>query len=130
MSKVELSDRVADLIADLRLGTDAQLLVRLHVRQVARVELAETAYAIAAFRDEHGGKYPAKLAELVPKYAAVVPTDPFTDGQEFRYKPNEKGYLLYSVGENGKDEGGREPWDKPSGDDVTLHMPHKADDDR
>jgi hypothetical protein len=34
-----------------------------------------------------------------------------------------KGYLLYSVGVNRKDEGGRGYEDDPPGDDLTVRMP-------
>jgi hypothetical protein len=34
-----------------------------------------------------------------------------------------KGYLLYSVGVNGKDDGGRQFDDDPPGDDLSVRMP-------
>jgi hypothetical protein len=58
----------------------------------------------------------------VPTYLAAVPTDPF-DGQPLRYKKLAKGYIVYSVGENGKDDGGdqtvsaRTGWKTP---DITF----------
>ena len=39
------------------------------------------------------------------------------------YKPEGKGYLFYSVGPNGKDDGGRWYYDDPPGDDPSVHMP-------
>jgi hypothetical protein len=45
---------------------------------------------------------------LVPKFLPAIPTDPF-DGHSLRYKKLAKGYVVYSVGEDGKDDGGVEP---------------------
>jgi len=49
---------------------------------------------------------PAELAVLVPQYLNEVPIDPF-DGQPIRYRRTEAGYLLYSIMEDGQDNGGR-----------------------
>jgi hypothetical protein len=79
------------------------------------------AFALAAYRKDHG-RYPAKLEALAPKYLPQVPQDLFS-GKGLIYRPTEKGYLLYSVGPNGKDEQGRS-WDSnPPGDDVAVRMP-------
>ena len=66
--------------------------------------------------------YPEKLAALAANYLAAVPDDLFS-GKPLLYKPTEKGYLFYSVGPNGKDDGGRSPNDHPPGDDVGVQMP-------
>src|SRR5262249_5839513 len=79
------------------------------------------AFALAAYRSEHG-RYPAKLNELAPKYLAKVPGDLFS-GKALVYRPSEKGYLLYSVGVNGKDDEGRGDDDDPPGDDLAVRMP-------
>lgn len=79
------------------------------------------AFALAAYRKDTG-KYPAQLADLAPKYLATVPDDIFT-GKPLIYKPTEKGYLFYSVGANGKDDGGRWHDDSPPGDDPGVRMP-------
>jgi hypothetical protein len=42
---------------------------------------------------------------LVPQYLASVPVDPF-DGLPVRYKVLPTGYVVYSLGTNGKDDGG------------------------
>jgi hypothetical protein len=66
------------------------------------------AFALAGYRADHMGKYPPTLAELAPAYIDVLPKDPFTDG-DLHYKSDGEGYLLYSVGPNGKDDGGLGP---------------------
>ena len=63
------------------------------------------------------GRYPQTLADLAPAYLKAVPTDIFT-GKDFVYKPLENGYTLYSVGENGIDNGGETG--KPGCDDMTV----------
>ncbi len=90
--------------------------------RVAQVERnLHVAFAMAAYRAD-AGRYPAKLADLAPKYLAAVPDDLFA-GKPLIYKPEGKGYLFYSVGVNGKDDGGRWYDDDPPGDDPGVRMP-------
>jgi hypothetical protein len=79
------------------------------------------AFALAAYRADHG-RYPANLEELAPKYLPRVPEDLFSGGPLI-YRPEEGGYLLYSVGANGLDEDGRWMDDDPPGDDPRVRMP-------
>ena len=50
-------------------------------------------------------KYPAALAELVPKYLAKVPHE-VVSSEPMRYRAENGGYVLWSAGWDGKDEGG------------------------
>ena len=75
------------------------------------LNVTKLAFALAEYRARHGS-YPAKLADLVPKHVAAIPKDVFSGG-ELLYKPEGDGYLLYSVGPNGKDDGGRNQNDDP-----------------
>jgi hypothetical protein len=52
------------------------------------------------------GKYPEILSVLVPEILKEEPLDPIT-GQPLIYKANEKGFIVYSVGFNKKDDEGR-----------------------
>jgi hypothetical protein len=79
------------------------------------------AIALAAYQCDNG-RYGEKLDDLAPKYLASVPEDLFT-GKPLVYRPLGNGYVLYSVGVNGKDEGGRSAGDDPSGDDLSVRMP-------
>jgi hypothetical protein len=79
------------------------------------------AFALAAHRRDTG-RYPAKLDDLLPRYLAEIPTDIFS-GRTLTYRPAENGYLLYSVGVNGKDEEGHSPDDNPPGDDLRVRIP-------
>jgi hypothetical protein len=81
----------------------------------------EVAFAMQAYRAD-AGRYPAKLADLAPKYLAAVPDDLFA-GRPLIYKPTETGYLFYSVGPNGKDDDGRWYTDDPPGDDPGVRLP-------
>ena len=88
-----------------------------------RAELAPLAFSLAAYRADHSS-YPAKLRDLVPKYAAEIPTDVFT-GSDLHYKPSGDGYLLYSVGPNAKDDGGKETGNDKEGkgwDDIVVRI--------
>ena len=53
------------------------------------------------------GRLPAQLSELVPEYLAALPHD-FMSGKALLYhlRPGENDFVLYSVGEDGKDDGG------------------------
>jgi len=68
------------------------------------------ALALRAYRVEHGA-YPAKLSALVPAYLSSIPGDPFVSSGPLRYKPSSPGYILYSIGPDGKDDGGKPIFD-------------------
>jgi hypothetical protein len=100
-------------------------------RGAMQFELTRLAFALAAYRADHGS-YPAKLADLAPKYVAEVPKDIFS-AADLHYKQERGGYLLYSVGPNGKDDGGkgrddrREPEDfNQDWDDIAVRVPGPA----
>ncbi len=81
------------------------------------------AFALAAYHADQG-KYPASLADLSPKYLKQVPDDLFS-GKPLIYTPADGGFLLYSVGVNGADDGGRSFGDDPKGDDLVVRVPRK-----
>jgi hypothetical protein len=78
------------------------------------------AFALEWYRGEKGN-YPRKLDALTPRYMKEIPRDMFS-GKALIYRPTAEGYLLYSVGPNGRDDGGR-GYDDPPGDDVSVRMP-------
>ena len=61
--------------------------------------------AVERFRMKHG-KWPAKLADVVPEFLARVPTDPF-DGTPLKMVRTSDGVIVYSVGMDGVDNGGK-----------------------
>jgi hypothetical protein len=72
------------------------------------------------------GTLPQNLAELVPSHLEAVTLDPFSN-RPFIYQIERTGFKLYSVGPDGKDNGGvsigRSSADVPSGD-VLLDSPY------
>jgi len=79
---------------------------QLELRHLADCRTARTALAVERYRLPRN-KLPQALDELVPTYLDAVPTDPF-DGQALRYSVLAQGYVIYSIGEDGNDDGGTE----------------------
>ena len=52
------------------------------------------------------GTYPEDLDAIVPELGGSLPVDPFT-GKPYQYQPSDDGSLLYSIGQNLIDDGGR-----------------------
>jgi hypothetical protein len=55
------------------------------------------------------GRYPDSLDELVPGLVPAVPIDPFS-GDPLVYRRDGEGFVVYSLGSNQKDDGGRSTW--------------------
>jgi hypothetical protein len=74
-------------------------------RIVVARQIVITAIALKRYQLRHG-VYPPELAALAPEFAAEIIDDPM-DGKPLRYHLNSDGtYVLYSVGDDGKDDGG------------------------
>jgi hypothetical protein len=65
---------------------------------------ATVALAAERFRRDHNC-WPMTLDELVAKYISAVPIDPF-DFQLLRYRTNDDGAVIYSVGPDKADDQG------------------------
>ncbi len=74
-------------------------------RLAARAAAAQGALAVERYRLENG-KVPGQWAELAPAYIAAPVQDPFTKDSPVILRPTDNGYVVYSVGQNGKDDGG------------------------
>ncbi len=72
------------------------------VRVDANVAGVRTLLALAAYKDRFGS-YPASLNALEKRLGWNLPKDPFS-GKDLLYRPKGKGFILYSVGENLKDD--------------------------
>jgi hypothetical protein len=68
--------------------------------ETARIGLAARIYQAREKR------FPAAIADLVPDILPREPLDPFT-GKPFVYRVDQNGLLVYSLGSNEKDDGGR-----------------------
>jgi hypothetical protein len=69
-----------------------------------QIQASATMLALKAYQLTYGRR-PAELKELVPQFLPALPVDDF-DGKPLRYHAEKK--LLYSVGKDGKDDGGTE----------------------
>ena len=82
----------------------------------ARLRLTACAAAVHGFRLSKG-RYPATLTEAG---VSDLNSDPFTGGK-FVYRTSEQGFLVYSSGPDGKDDGGRRATDNdPDHGDISL----------
>ena len=72
-----------------------------------RRRAAITAMAVQKFRLAQNGALVERLEELVPRFLPSVPLDPY-DGQPLRYKRLSSGFVVYSIGADGRDNGGLE----------------------
>jgi hypothetical protein len=74
------------------------------------------------------GEYPENLGVLVPGILSEVPVDPFT-GKPFAYRREGAGFIVYSLGSNEKDDGGRSTYNitklvMERDDDFSWQEPH------
>jgi hypothetical protein len=97
-------------------------------RSTTRLQLAQTAYALAGYRAKFGS-YPQGLSQLAPKYIPKVPRDLYS-GHSFRYFGDSDDFLLYSVGTNGQDDSGLTFDSIPRGDDIVVDTRPKMDNDQ
>lgn len=74
-------------------------------------QLSRLGIAVAACQKQQGD-FPDSLEGLVPAYLAELPNDPYT-GKPFVYRIDNEGALVYSLGKNLKDDGGK-PLDEDS----------------
>lgn len=81
-----------------------QAWIKYAVNQVEN-DLLMISFALRAYKADHG-KYPAGLNELTPKYLKAIPDDPFSAKGIYGYNVTGKSYTLYSIGPDGKDDGG------------------------
>ncbi len=92
----------------------------------ARMRHTTALVAIAAteFRITHDS-LPEKADVLVPKLLPFLAKDVFVDKSRLRYSVKNDGIAIYSVGPNGKDDGGPGPdmgKDQPKNDDVGIFL--------
>jgi hypothetical protein len=101
-------------------------------KDIARRDVAQCGIAAELYRLDHGA-YPESLDALAPKYLAALPNDTFS-GQPLLFKSLPDGILIYSVGPNGRDDGGANdefitrpgPVPKSPADDIAWHVERKA----
>ena len=94
------------------------------LRVKGALQTAETALAIERYRLKHDS-LPDTLQALVPEFIETIYLDPF-DGKPIRYVKYEDGYMLYTIGEDGIDNGGldREQMSKKLGGTSSKEYDH------
>ncbi len=104
---------------DWRFGMSAQSLASLSLAMVKSMRgetdrsMVLCAIALKRYSLRHG-KPASDLSVLVPEFLPSVPTD-YMDGKPMKYRLNTDGtWLLYSVGDDGHDDGGDPSPAKPS----------------
>lgn len=79
--------------------------VVLYARCTAQANCVRVALAAERFRLERG-QFPDQAANLVPGFLAAIPEDPF-DGQPLRYRRTVDGVVIYTIGDDMVDDGGK-----------------------
>jgi hypothetical protein len=90
----------------------------------AQHRLAQVGLALHRYRAKHG-RIPEKLDDLTTEFLSVVPRDPF-DNQPLRYKLTDSGCVVYSIGRDLIDDGGKRLDQMKSGDlvfEVRIQKP-------
>jgi len=95
---------------------DLNASIRAMWEQIAMVRLLGIAIELLHLRNRKGS-LPGDLADLSPVFLKSIPPDPFTE-KAFLFRDRR----LYSVGCNGKDDGGKRGGDKGEYDDVVFEF--------
>jgi hypothetical protein len=104
--------------------TSSGILGRAMLAEVA-ARITTTAIALKRYQQQKGS-YPQELSLLVPDFLAAVPNDP-VDGKPLRYRLQAYGtFRLYSIGENGVDDGGEVSIGQDTGETVPSWLDKKA----
>lgn len=119
--KEQLRNTVTDAVTNVILSTLTPAMagaVKTDRHLKAFFELVDLGLALRAYNFDHG-RYPDALDALVPDYVEAVPAD-FATGEPMHYQRKGDGFLLYSVGRDGEDDGGRH--DMQDGD-IVVQVP-------
>jgi len=84
---------------------------------IAHLRIIRAALGVEHWRLAHNGNVPDSLAKLAPDCFPAIPNDPF-DEKPLRYKKLAHGYVIYSIGSDLTDDGGKE---KPADAKETDH---------
>lgn len=81
--------------------------------------------ALRAYKLDNG-QYPVKLTDLTSKYLSKLPDDPFAMKGTFQYKRSGGKYIIYSIGPDGRDDGGKAVFDPSQPKDEQYLVDHKS----
>jgi hypothetical protein len=90
--------------------TSIQRMLMYCLKDNALAGAVEIGIANVIFRKQNG-RYINELSELIPKILSALPIDPFT-GKNYIYRKTDTGFIVYSVGENMRDDGGIDRYSK------------------
>jgi hypothetical protein len=76
------------------------------LRRDTTVRLLQTDSALRLYQQDHGDSLPTSLADLVPKYLPQIPIDSYSQSPLI-YRATNEGFVLYSVGHDKTDDGGK-----------------------
>jgi hypothetical protein len=112
-SAAEISQEAGDLLFTT-VSAAYLTVIESETRTRVHADLRDMAWALAEYRNDRG-EYPPALKNLAPKYMPEIPKDPFAtvSDADYHYLRRGAGYLLYSVGPDGRDDGGRNRSDDP-----------------
>ncbi|MDG2012249.1 MAG: hypothetical protein P8J33_02010 [Pirellulaceae bacterium] len=96
---------IGNLLAAMLMPAGASL-VRADFDVSTQDQLSEIAFAVSGYRSKYH-KLPASLTMLVPEFLEQVELDQFDVG-DIQYRFNETGFMVYSFGADGSDNGGRD----------------------
>ncbi|MCG8586208.1 MAG: hypothetical protein MI757_15990 [Pirellulales bacterium] len=115
------SERFSDVMTALLLPAVTSVF-QVERRTEMERQMTDTAIALKLFHNKHG-KYPARVTELVPDYIEAVPKDVWTKDAPVRYRRAGDGYVLYSIGRDGNDQGGPSDDEESDSDDRGFRVP-------
>jgi tetratricopeptide (TPR) repeat protein len=103
LTPAERADALRVLTNQSDFGTADGLVVS-EANHATHSQLMHLALALGRYRLAEG-QYPAALDALVPRFVPELPADAFGN-ETLDYRKTDKGFLLYSYGLNGVDDGG------------------------
>ena len=74
--------------------------------ETAFIRCARSVVAVERYRLDHAGALSPRIEDLAPAYLDASPIDPFS-GRPLRFVATSSGYIVYSVGRDRRDQGGR-----------------------
>jgi hypothetical protein len=110
-----------DVMSGLWLPSHERM-VRAFLRNQAWMRCSYVAVAVERFRRSHG-RWPDSLAALVPEFLQELPADPY-NGLPLKFRRLADGVVIYSVGPDQKDDGGKLDRKNPtaSGTDLGFQL--------
>lgn len=86
-------------------------------------DCADLALSCEIFR-QRNGRWPMALQDIAADYPEGLPRDAWALGKDYRLREDQYGIRVYSVGSNGKDDGGT--WGEINDDpDAVIFVPHQ-----